>query len=29
VSLWRLYVRGRRLWTVASALAAGVAAQNR
>jgi hypothetical protein len=28
-SLWRLYQRARRLWTVASALAAGAAAQNR
>ena len=26
-SLWRLYVRARRLWTVATALAAGPAAQ--
>jgi hypothetical protein len=28
LSLWRLYLRARRLWTVAAALAAGVAAQN-
>ena len=28
-SLWRLYQRARRLWTVAAALAAGAAAQNR
>ena len=27
-SLWRLYRRVRRLWTVAAALAAGTAAQN-
>jgi hypothetical protein len=28
LSLWRLYVRARRLWAVASALAASAAAQN-
>jgi YqjK-like protein len=28
LSLWRLYVQARRLWTVASALAASVAAQS-
>ena len=27
-SLWRLYLRARRLWTIASALAGGAAAQN-
>ena len=27
LSLWRLYHRGRRLWTLASALAAGAATQ--
>ena len=28
-SLWRLYQRARRLWTVAAALASGATAQNR
>jgi hypothetical protein len=28
LSLWRLYVRARRLWAVASGLAAGAAAHN-